>query len=222
MLDAIDHKTTLLYIANPNNPTGTFAQQTDIRSFLDRVPENVVVVLDEAYAEYLPDSVQSCPATLVKRYSNLIVVRTFSKAYGLAALRIGYCMAQPQLTALLNRVRPSFNTNSFAQVAAAAAVSDVDFLSRSRRMNDLGRKQLRLKFDRLGLSYINSAGNFVMVNVGNGNFASRDLMTRAIVVRPMSSYGLCEWIRVSIGLPEQNELFYAKLLESCDLGNLVR
>ncbi|WP_446742733.1 histidinol-phosphate transaminase [Silvibacterium acidisoli] len=212
MLDAIDAKTTLLYIANPNNPTGTFIEETEIRAFLDHVPEEVVVVLDEAYSEYLPDVQQTSPAKLVEQYPNLVVMRTFSKAHGLAALRIGYCIAQPHLSEMLNRVRPSFNTTSFAQAAAAAALMDNEFLSRTRKVNDAGREQLCDGFDRAGLRYIPSAGNFVLVNVGNGEQVTQALLQQAIVVRPMNGYRLHEWVRISVGLAEHNDRLLRALL----------
>jgi histidinol-phosphate aminotransferase len=211
MLRAIDRRTRLIYIANPNNPTGTFIARDEICDFLDAVPPDVAVLLDEAYSEYLPDECQGSPAGLVGRYPNLIVTRTFSKAYGLAALRIGYCFAQQQMTALLNRVRPVFNTNCFAQAAAAAALQDTEFVARSRAMNDAGKKRLCGEFARLALPYVRSQGNFILVNVGDGAAVSKALLSRAVIVRPMASYGLSEWIRVTVGLSEQNDRFLSTL-----------
>ncbi|MFT4112073.1 histidinol-phosphate transaminase [Silvibacterium sp.] len=210
MLAAIDKTTKLIYIANPNNPTGTFIEPDEIEYFLSRVPKEVVVLLDEAYAEYLPDALQTDSAALLERHRNLILLRTFSKAYGLAGLRVGYSMAQPELTQILNQVRSAFNTNSFAQVAALAALSDEEFVRCTRDLNDRGREQLYHGFDLLALPYLRSAGNFVLVHVGDGERISEELLKRAVIVRPVSSYGLKAWVRISVGLPEQNE----RLLEA--------
>jgi len=212
MLEAIDHTTKLIYIANPNNPTGSFITDAEIKRFLDAVPSHVVVALDEAYAEYLPFLEQSSPGELVERYSNLIVTRTFSKIYGLAALRIGYGIAQSHLTNALNKVRPPFNTSTYAQAAAATAIQDQEFVADSRRMNDLGRGQLTDAFDQRGLAYLPSAGNFVLVNVLDGVAVSQLLLERAIIVRPMANYGLPEWLRVSMGTLDQNARFLDALL----------
>lgn len=216
MLAAIDPTTKLVYVANPNNPTGTFLAPSEIERFLARVPEDVVVVLDEAYAEYLPDALQTDVAALLERHRNLIVLRTFSKAYGLAGLRIGYGIAQPEITATLNRVRSAFNTNSFAQVAAMAALGDVEFVRTTRELNDRGREQFYQGLDRLALPYVRSAGNFVLVHVGDGDRFSKELLKKAIVIRPVTSYGLKEWVRISIGLPEQNERLLAEMQEIRD------
>jgi histidinol-phosphate aminotransferase len=149
----------------------------------------------------------------VERYPNLIVARTFSKIYGLAAFRIGYGFAQPHLTSALNKVRPPFNTSSFAQAAAAAAILDQDFVVQSRRMNQDGRRQLYAAFDARSLTCLPSAGNFVLLNVEDGVRVSQLLMEKAIIVRPVANYGLREWLRVSVGMPDQNSLFLGALLE---------
>lgn len=213
MLKAIRPSTRLIYIANPNNPTGSFLDKAEIQRFLDAVPPHIVVVLDEAYAEYLASSDQSSPAKLVGRYPNLIVARTFSKIYGLAAFRIGYGIAQPHLTGALNKVRPPFNTSSYAQAAAAAAILDRDFVIESRRMNEDGRRQLYAAFDARALACLPSEGNFVLVNVEDGVRVSQRLMEKAIIVRPVANYGLREWLRVSVGMPDQNSRFLSALSE---------
>jgi histidinol-phosphate aminotransferase len=211
MLDAIDAQTRLIYLANPNNPTGTFWKIEEICRFLDGVPEQVAVVLDEAYAEYLPDALQSSPARLIERYGNLVVTRTFSKIYGLASLRVGYAIATPEMIALLNRVRSPFNTGIFAQKAAVAALQDQAFVQQSRALNAQGREQLYAGFARLGLEFLPSQGNFVLVKVGNGAETSQRLLQRSIIVRPVANYGLPEWLRISVGLPAQNERLLAEI-----------
>jgi len=207
MLDAIEPDTKLIFVANPNNPTGTFNTPDQIRRFIERVPENIVVVLDEAYTEYLGDQEQSDISELVSRYRNLIVVRTFSKAFGLASLRIGFAVAQEHLSDLLNRVRLPFNTSAYAQAAAVAAIADQDFVVRSRAENHAGREQLYAGFDQMDLSYLRSAGNFVLVNVGNGSKVFALLLKAGIIVRPVANYGLPDWLRVSVGLRDQNRRF---------------
>ncbi len=211
MLDAVEPDTRLIFIANPNNPTGTFCAVEEIRRFLERVPEHIIVVLDEAYSEYLRDEQHTDVARLVAEHGNLIVVRTFSKAYGLAGLRIGFAAAQEHLSELLNRVRQPFNTSVFAQAAAAAAIADEEFVARSRRENFTGLQQLYDGLDRMGLRYLPSAGNFVLIQVGDGARVSTELLRAGIIVRPVGDYGLMEWLRVSVGLSEHNRRFLKAL-----------
>jgi histidinol-phosphate aminotransferase len=210
MLWSIQADTKLIFVANPNNPTGTFHDAMAIRSFLDRVPASVVVVLDEAYTEYLDPEQQSDVAELVARYPNLVVVRTFSKAYALAGLRVGFAVAQEGLSELLNRVRLPFNTSVLAQAAAAAAIGDTEFVARTRRMNREGLQQLYAGFTALRLEFLPSAGNFVLVRVGDAAGVFARLLAGGIIVRPVVNYGLAEWLRISVGLPEQNQ----RLLEA--------
>jgi len=211
MLAAIEADTRIVFIANPNNPTGTFIPPAQIEAFLEQVPARVLVVLDEAYNEYLAPELRFDSTQWVRRFPNLIVSRTFSKAYGLAGLRVGYGVAQPEITDLLNRIRQPFNVNSLAQAAALAALDDADFLARSYELNRAGYAQLTAAFDRLGLAYVPSFGNFVLVKVGDGAGVNLALLTRGIIVRPVGNYGLPEWLRVSIGLPEENAAFLAAL-----------
>ncbi|MEM5428948.1 histidinol-phosphate transaminase [Cupriavidus oxalaticus] len=212
---AIAPDTRLVFIANPNNPTGTFLPAAQIEAFLRAVPPNVVVVLDEAYNEYLDADQQYDSIEWVRRYPNLMVSRTFSKAYGLAGLRIGYAVAQPALTDLLNRIRQPFNVNSVAQAAAIAALGDAEFLSRSAELNRAGKAQLVEGFDRLGLEYVPSSGNFVLVRVGDDDGAGARvnlaLLKQGVIVRPVGNYNLPRWLRVTIGLPEENAAFIAAL-----------
>jgi histidinol-phosphate aminotransferase len=215
MLAAIRDDTRLVFIANPNNPTGTFIPAAEIEDFLAKVPSHVVVVLDEAYNEFLAPQDQFESAEWVKKYPNLLVSRTFSKAYGLAGLRVGFAIAQPALTDLLNRVRQPFNVNSLAQAAAIAALNDKDFLQKGAENNTAGYQQYVAAFDKLGLAYVPSFGNFVLVKVGDdagaGARVNLSLLKQGVIVRPVGGYGLPEWLRVSIGLPEENEAFIEAL-----------
>jgi histidinol-phosphate aminotransferase len=215
MLAAIQPDTKLVYIANPNNPTGTFIPAPKIEAFLAKVPANVVVVLDEAYNEYLKPEDQFESALWVRKYHNLIVSRTFSKAYGLAGLRVGFAIAQPNVTDLMNRIRQPFNVNSLAQAAAIAALTDKDFLQKGAKNNFAGYEQLTKAFDELGLEYVPSHGNFVLVRVGDDDGAGARvnvaLLKQGVIVRPVGAYGLPQWLRISIGLPEENATFIEAL-----------
>ncbi|MDF3037181.1 MAG: hisC2, partial [Paucimonas sp.] len=211
MANAIAPDTKLVFIANPNNPTGTFVRAEKIEAFLKKVPAHVVVVLDEAYNEYLAPELQYDSIAWVRRYPNLLVSRTLSKAYGLAGLRVGFGIAQPAITDLLNRIRQPFNVNSLAQAAAVAALKDQEFLRQSAQVNADGYTQLTQAFDALGLRYLPSCGNFVLVKVGDDDAAGARvnvaLLKQGVIVRPVGSYGLPQWLRVSIGLREENAVF---------------
>lgn len=215
MAAAIAEDTRLIYIANPNNPTGTFLPADELEAFLRAVPAHVVVVIDEAYNEYLPADLQYESTNWVRTFPNLIVSRTMSKVYGLAGLRIGFAIGQQGVTDLLNRIRQPFNVNSLAQAAAVAALQDTAFLRKSADINARGYQQLTKAFDQLGLTYVPSFGNFVLVKVGDdegaGARVNLALLKRGIIVRPVSSYGLPQWLRVTIGLPEENDAFIAAL-----------
>ncbi len=208
MLAAIDANTRVVFIANPNNPTGTWFGPDALESFLARVPENVLVVLDEAYIEYaegdeLPDGLD-----YLARYPNLLVSRTFSKAYGLAALRVGYALSSPQVADVLNRVRAPFNVNSLALSAACAALDDADYLAASRRTNDAGMAQLETGFRKLGLQWIASKGNFIAVDFGRDAAPiNQALLQAGVIVRPVAGYGMPTFLRVSIGTEQENARF---------------
>lgn len=214
MASSIDEHTALVYVANPNNPTGTFVPGVEVERFLERVPPRVVVVLDEAYNEYLRPELRADSVAWVRRHPNLLVSRTFSKAFGLAGLRVGYGVAQPELTDLLNRVRQPFNVNAVAQAAAVAALDDAEFLARSYALNLAGIEQLTRGFEALGLEYVPSYGNFMLVKVGPAARVYEALLRRGVIVRPVANYQLPEWLRVSIGLPEENERFLDALPEA--------
>jgi histidinol-phosphate aminotransferase len=211
MFAAMDDTTRLVFIANPNNPTGTYLSNAELASFLadvaKRYGSRVTVVLDEAYNEFLEPELRIDSIGLVKKYPNLIVSRSFSKAYGLAGLRVGFAIAQSALTDLLNRVRQPFNVNALAQAAAIAALQDQDFLARSFIVNRDGKAQLEHAFTQLGLKFVPSFANFVLVRVGDAAQINLELLKRGVIVRPVAGDGLPEWLRVSIGLPEENQKF---------------
>lgn len=212
MAAAVTSKTKLIFIANPNNPTGTWFGKTEWESFMAKVPENVLVVLDEAYIEYVEDSDALNGLDYVSRYPNLIVSRTFSKAYGLAGLRIGYCISHPQVANILNRVRQPFNVDSFALAAATAVLDDADYLQRSRQINREGMQQLVQGFNKLGLDYIPSAGNFITVHFEReAGPLYQALLREGVIVRPVANYGMPKSLRISIGLPAENARFLQAL-----------
>ncbi|MGA4446393.1 histidinol-phosphate transaminase [Ectopseudomonas chengduensis] len=212
MLAAIDDNTRVVFIANPNNPTGTWFGPDALEAFLAQVPESVLVVLDEAYIEYaegdeLPDGLD-----YLARYPNLLVSRTFSKAYGLASLRVGYAISSPAIADVLNRVRQPFNVNSLALAAACAALADADYLAESRRLNDAGMQQLEEGLRAQGLSWIASRANFIAVDFGRDTAAiNHALLREGVIVRPMAGYRMPNFLRVSIGLPQENARFLEAL-----------
>ena len=222
MLEAIDDTTRVVFIANPNNPTGTYLPNAELEAFLESVAQRhgtrVTVVLDEAYNEFLEPEQRVDSVGLVKRYANLLVSRSFSKAYGLAGLRVGYAIAQPTLTDLMNRVRQPFNVNSLAQAAAIAALQDTDFLTKSFAVNRDGKAQLQQGFTELGLTFIPSYANFVLVKVGDAPHVNLELLKRGVIVRPVAGDGLPEWLRVSIGLSHENQKFLDALTAIVQAG----
>ena len=205
MLAAIDCNTRAVFIANPNNPTGTWFDTDALNEFLQDVPPGVLVVLDEAYIEYadggeLPDGLEFLSA-----YPNLLVSRTFSKAYGLAALRVGYSLSTAVVADVLNRVRQPFNVNSLALAAACAALQDTDYLAQSRRLNDAGMQQLQDGFQVLGLSWIASKGNFIALDLGQEAApVYQGLLREGVIVRPVANYGMPNHLRITIGTPAEN------------------
>lgn len=213
MRAAITPETRLLFIANPNNPTGTLLDRGELHAFLAGVPAHVLVVLDEAYDEYLPPHMKSKSLEWLDEFDNLLVSRTFSKAYGLAGLRVGYALAQPAVIDILNRVRQPFNVNTLALVAAAAALGDDDFVNRTRALNDAGMKQLLAGFLDLGLEHIPSFANFVSVRVPQAAAVYQKLLAKGVIVRPVANYGMPEYLRVSIGLEHENARFLEALRE---------
>ena len=200
--------TRVVFIANPNNPTGTWLRQQELQRFVAGLPEHVIVVIDEAYFEYVEQPDYPDTSRWLAEFPNLVVTRTFSKAWGLAGLRVGYAVAAPGIADLLNRVRHPFNVNSVAQAAALAALDDSAHLEAGIRLNRDGLRQLETGFEKLGLSWIASVGNFVAVDTGQDAAAVYErLLRQGVIVRPVANYGLPQHLRVTVGLPEENERF---------------
>jgi len=220
MLAAITPRTKELLIANPNNPTGTMVFQEAIDRFMDRVPDNVMVVFDEAYYEFLDEA----PDVLkyVKAGRNVIVLRTFSKIQGLANLRIGYGIAAPEIVEVLQRARQPFNANGIAQAGALAGLRDDAHMEATRRVTHEGRNFLQAEFLAMDLEFVPSYANFVLLRVGDGKKVFDALLKHGIIVRAMGSYGLPEWIRVSVGTMPQNEAFMAALRDLDRAGEVGR
>jgi histidinol-phosphate aminotransferase len=220
MLAAITPRTKEVFIANPNNPTGTMVFQDDIDRFMSRVPDHVMVVFDEAYYEFLDDA----PDVLkyVRAGRNVVVLRTFSKIQGLANLRIGYGLAAPEIVEVLQRARQPFNANGIAQAGALAGMRDKAHMEATRRVTDEGRDFLQAEFLDMDLEFVPSHANFVLMRVGDGKKVFEALLRRGIIVRAMGSYGLPEWIRVSVGTMPQNKTFVAELRELDREGLLGR
>ena len=214
MLQAIESDTRVVFIANPNNPTGTFLQREEIESFLKEVPTSILVVLDEAYNEYLSKDEQLPSVRWINRFSNLLVCRTFSKAYGLAGLRIGYGIAHRKIVDLLNRVRQPFNVGSIAQLSAVEALKDETFIEESVKLNITGMRQITSTFHAENIFFIPSKGNFVTFRVNNATETYNNLLKQGVIVRPVGGYGLKDFLRVSIGLQEENRKFINALLKT--------
>ena len=217
MLAAIRPDTRVMFIANPNNPTGTRLETAVLEDLIARVPSDVIVVLDEAYREYQPAAEVPDSIAWVARYPNLIVFRTLSKAYGLAGLRVGFAIASPAVADLVNRVRQTFNVNLFAQAAAVAALDDADYLRRTHDLNLAGLAQLYAGLEALGIAYVPSAANFVMAEVIEGAAVYRGLIARGVIVRPLKpNYDLPRFLRISVGTSQEN----ARLIEA--LGEVLK
>ena len=211
MRAAIRPDTRIVWIANPNNPTGNFLPYPEVRAFLEAVPKDVVVVLDEAYNEYLPPAERVDTAAWIKDFPNLVVTRTFSKIFGLAGLRVGYALASTEIADLMNRVRQPFNVNNLAIAAAVAALDDHAFVTESYELNRRGMEQLVAGLKRLGLEYIPSYGNFVTFKAGDGAAVNQKLLQQGVIVRPIGGYGLPQWLRVTIGTEPENARFLEAL-----------
>ncbi|VAX10625.1 Biosynthetic Aromatic amino acid aminotransferase beta [hydrothermal vent metagenome] len=205
MSKLVGDKTRVVFIANPNNPTGTWLASDELHQFIDGLPSKVIVVVDEAYVEYVEEDAYPDASQWLSQYPNLIVTRTFSKAYGLAALRIGYGLSHPDVAELLNRVRQPFNVNSLAQAAAHAALQDRDHIEQSIAVNRSGMAQLIAGFNAMGLEYIPSVGNFVCVDVGRSAVEVDAMLLReGCITRPIGGYGMPRHLRVTVGLEEEN------------------
>jgi histidinol-phosphate aminotransferase len=204
---AKENKAKMVFIANPNNPTGTYLGADELLTFLRGLPTDILVVLDEAYNEYLPEGKRYDSVSWMKEFPNLVISRTFSKAYGLAGLRVGYALAHEQVTDMMNRVRQPFNVNSVAQAAAVAALRDTSFVKKTFELNQRGMQQITEGLTKLGLEYIPSFGNFVAFRIGNATAMYRRLLELGVIVRPIANYDMPDWLRVSIGLESENAKF---------------
>jgi histidinol-phosphate aminotransferase len=211
MLRAVRSNTRLTFIANPNNPTGTMIEAARLEAFLAAVPQQVLVVLDEAYNEYVPPEFRVDTVAWLNRFPNLVLTRTFSKVYGLAGLRVGYAFAAAGVADLMNRVRQPFNVNSVSLAAAAAALDDTDFVRQSVELNRIGMRQVTEALARLGIEYIRSFGNFVSFKVNDAANVYQNLLRLGVIVRPIASYGMPDYLRVTIGLESENARFLESL-----------
>ncbi len=208
MLQAITDKTKIIFVANPNNPTGTWLTKTELVAFISQVPSRVVIVVDEAYHEYVQEEAYSSMVSLLSATPNLMVTRTFSKAFGLAGLRAGFALCHPELADLLNRIRPPFNVNSMALAAAEVSLTDTDHIDKSVQLNSHGMLQLTNAFSSLNLEYIPSVGNFVSVNVQQDEGAIYEkLLRQGVIVRPVGNYQMPGFLRITIGLEHENQRF---------------
>lgn len=214
MRAAITPDTRVVWIANPNNPTGTFLPYARLKAFCRAVPREVIVVLDEAYNEYLPPAEREDTAPWLREFPNLVITRTFSKIYGLAGLRVGYALAAPEVADLMNRVRQPFNCNNLALAGALAALDDGAFLAQSYELNRAGLEFVIAGLKRLGLSHIPAHGNFVTFRVGDAASVNRKLLAQGVIVRPIAGYGMPEHLRVTIGREDENRRFLDALAHS--------
>lgn len=213
MLGAVTSRTRLMFVANPNNPTGTVVEREELVHLINHVPDHVLLVMDEAYVEFLDDPVDFLPFIRDERKRNLILMRTFSKIHGLAGLRVGYGIAVPEVVRALERARQPFNLNAVAQVAAVAALGDEAHLVRTRLNNAHGLRQLASGLAALGIRTLPSAANFLLAHVGNGAETFAALQRRGVITRPVASYGLPEWLRISVGTTEENHRFLTAIGE---------
>lgn len=214
MLKAITPQTRVVYICNPNNPTGTMVKNREIDSFMKKVPDDVLVVFDEAYVEICP---AKTPDTLkyVKEGRNVIVLRTFSKAYGLAGLRVGYGIAKPEILNIFEKIRQPFNVTRMAQLVAAEAIDDVGFVRKTKKLYKQGADKIAEFCKKKNIPYEPTFANFILIKVGNGAAVFKKLEEKGIIVRPMAAYGLGEWIRISIGTSDEMDRFIN------ELGNII-
>lgn len=211
MIQAIDENTRLLFLVNPNNPTGTYTTEKDFQLLMESVPPHVLVIVDEAYVEYIEAIDYPNALAYLNKYPNLIITRSFSKVYGLAALRLGYAISSPEIADILNRARLPFNVNTIAAKAACAAVKDIDHVKKSVAMNREGKQQLQQYLQKMQLSYIPSIGNFISIDVADAKAIYQKLLYAGVIVRPLHAYEMIKHIRVTIGTAEQNDRFIAAI-----------
>ena len=214
MLRAITPQTRVIFVANPNNPTGTLIPAADIERLIREVPSNVLIAMDEAYVEFLDEPLDLLPLIRSGQVPNLLLMRTFSKIYGLAGLRLGYGIGHPDLIAALEKIRQPFNINSLIQAGALAALDDEEHIEGTRRNNAEGLKLYEDAFRELKLTFVPSSANFILVRVGDGQKVFAELQKLGVIVRPMAGYQLPEWIRISIGSPAENQRCLAALRQA--------
>lgn len=213
MAEAVDAATSVVFLANPNNPTGTSFSHNELVTFLQQVPSRVLVVLDEAYTEFVTRDDHPKALELLAEYPNLIICRTLAKAYGLAGLRLGYAISSPEIAEVLNRIRQPFNVNSLALEAGLAALEDRDYLEQTVALNNRGKQQLEAAFNQLGLNFIPSQGNFICVEIENAAQVNTGLLTKGVIVRPLAGYQMPNHLRVSIGTEAENARFIEALTQ---------
>jgi len=215
LLAQIDVSTRIIFIANPNNPTGTWLTPTQLEDLFSNISPNIIIVLDLAYTEYMDEALKPPLERWLSMFPNLLITQTFSKVYALAGLRIGYSISNPEIAGILNRVRQPFNTNMLAQVAAIASLDDIDHVNKSVSMNTAGKIFLERSFNEMGLKYLPTMGNFISVNVRqNGVELYQKMLQHGVIVRPVANYAMPEYLRITIGTQQQNERF-VETLKSC-------
>ena len=212
MRAAIRGDTRIVWIANPNNPTGTFLPYDELRAFITRLPKDVIVVLDEAYNEYLSPALRVNTTTWLADFDNLVITRTFSKIYGMAGLRMGFALCSPAVADLMNRVRQPFNCNNLALAGAIAALEDAEFIEQSYQLNAAGMQQIVTGLDALGLKHLPSHANFVTFHVTDAAGVNQRLLKQGVIIRPLAGYAMHDWLRVTIGTEAEN----ARFLEALD------
>ena len=216
MLNSIDEQTRMLFIANPNNPTGSFLEKEQLYQFIKQVPDHIIIVLDEAYLEYAPIDERVDGSEWLTEFENLVITRTFSKAYGLAGFRVGYALSHPDIANVLNRIRQPFNVNSLALAAAQAAIDDDEFLIRSMQVNSKGMAMLEEKCQLLKLRYVPSKGNFLLVDFGQDAMPIyQQMLELGVITRPVGNYGLPNCLRITIGTEEEMQRMVAVLEQVC-------
>lgn len=211
MLNAIDDKTRVIFLVNPNNPTGTYTNKQDFTKFMNAVPAHIIVVLDEAYSEYITADDYPDALSFLAHHHNLIISRTFSKAYGLAGMRVGYAISSPEIADILNRARLPFNVNVLAATAARAAILDQDHMRKTVALNEAGKKQVEAGLRKLNLEFIPSLANFVTIDVQDGQDIYQKLLHEGVIVRPLKAYGMPRHIRVTIDTAENNQRFLTSI-----------
>ncbi len=215
LLSQIDDSTRIIFIANPNNPTGTWLTPAVLEQLFAEIADDIIIVLDLAYTEYMDEAIKPPIKQWLEKFPNLVVTQTFSKVYALAGLRIGYSMSNPEIADILNRVRQPFNTNILAQAAAMASLDDAEHVINSVAMNNAGKTFLQNAFDEMGLDYLPSMGNFIAVNVKqDGAGLYEKLLQQGVIVRPVANYAMPEYLRITIGTQQQNERF-VETLKQC-------